>query len=149
MRHPIATRLASAVLAAGALLITAATAQAQSMSSAPVTQVYGRGFEIRPFAGGILPTGSERDLLTDAALVGAQLGWHFDEHFALTGSFGWAPSKDKTTAFGGNPFSTGRQEKLDLYQYDLGIEGRMPLDVTRAFGVAPYIGLGVGGRTYS
>ena len=48
-------------------------------------------------------------------LVGGQASYTFNSNFALLGSFGWSPSEDKT--------STARP-KVDLYQYDLGIEGR-------------------------
>jgi hypothetical protein len=88
-----------------------------------------------------VPTGKQRDVLKDAVLVGAQASYRFLPIVALTGSFGWSPSEGRATP--GN-------ETLDVFQYDLGAEARAtswrrfgPLDFT------PFVGLGVGGRTYN
>ena len=92
---------------------------------------------IRPFVGAYLPTGDQRDFLKDAVLVGAQASWSATQQVALTGSFGWAPSHDKITP---------GDQKLDAFQYDIGAELKAPV----TFGIAwPFIGAGVGGRTYS
>jgi hypothetical protein len=93
---------------------------------------------IRPIFGAYVPTGDQRDFLKDAVFAGAQASVNFTSNLAITGSFGWAPSKDKLT--------TGNQ-KIDAYQYDLGLEARSP----GAFlgEATPFIGAGVGGRTYS
>ena len=82
--------------------------------------------------------GDQREFLKDAVLAGAQASLNFGSNFAVTGSFGWAPSKDKITA---------GDQKIDAYQYDLGLEVRTP-DVFLG-GVTPFVGAGVGGRTYS
>ena len=140
----------SIALVAAALALPAAAGAQFAAPAAPgvPAAVYGRGLELRPFAGALLPTGPQRDLLKDAAVVGAQLGWAVHPNVALTGGFGWSPSKDRTTTFAGNRFSTGRDETVDLFQYDLGIEGRLPLAASAAWTAAPYVGLGGGGRTY-
>ncbi len=93
---------------------------------------------IRPFVGAYIPTGEQRDFLKDAVLVGAQASWNATSNFALTGSFGWAPSKDKVTA---------GDQKIDAFQYDVGLEARSA--ATKMGPVSPFIGAGVGGRTYS
>ncbi|HEU4994077.1 MAG TPA: hypothetical protein VFT29_04630 [Gemmatimonadaceae bacterium] len=93
---------------------------------------------IRPFVGAYIPTGEQRDFLKDAVLVGAQGTWNTTEMVALTGSFGWAPSKDKVTA---------GDLTLDAFQYDLGVEVH-PSSAILA-GTTPFVGLGAGGRTYS
>ena len=67
-----------------------------------------------------MPTGDQRDFLKDAVLAGAQASYNFGTSFALTGSFGWAPSKDKITA---------GDQKIDAYQYDLGLEFRTPYTI--------------------
>jgi hypothetical protein len=79
-------------------------------------------------------------LLANAVLVGLQGSYDIAPSFAIVGSFGWAPSKDLTLA----------NEKVDLFQYDLGIEGRLP-NLTRSAGIStrPYATLGAGGRTYN
>ena len=93
---------------------------------------------IRPLVGAYIPTGDQRDFLKDAVLLGAQASLAINPSFAVTGSFGWAPSKDKTTA---------GDQTLDQFQYDLGVEARSA-ELT-SLSVAPFIGAGVGGRTYS
>ena len=52
----------------------------------------------------------------NAVLVGGQASYTVNPNWAVVGTFGWSPSKDKLSA---------RQDKLDLYQYDLGVEGRL------------------------
>jgi hypothetical protein len=93
---------------------------------------------IRPFVGAYVPTGDQRDFVKDAVVVGAQASWTINPNYALTGSFGWVPSKDKISA---------GDQTLDQFQYDLGIEARSGRLTTRK--LAPYIGAGVGGRTYN
>ena len=125
----------STVLLTAALSLPAARGAQYAAPAAPSVPaaVYGRGLELRPLAGALLPTGTQRDLLKDAALVGAQLGWAVRRNVALTGGFGWSPSKDRTTAVAGNGFSTGRDEAVDLFQYDLDVEGRLPLATSAAW----------------
>ncbi len=98
-----------------------------------------KSFAIRPSVGAFVPTGDQKDLLDNAVLVGLQASYDITPSFALVGSFGWAPSKDLTLA----------NEKIDIFQYDLGIEGRLP-DLTPSAGIStrPYATLGAGGRTY-
>jgi hypothetical protein len=93
---------------------------------------------IRPFVGAYVPTGDQRDFVKDAVLVGAQASWTVSPNYSLTGSFGWAPSKDKISA---------GDQTLDQFQYDVGLEARSARLATAK--LAPYIGAGIGGRTYS
>jgi hypothetical protein len=93
---------------------------------------------IRPIVGAYVPTGEQRDFLKDAVLVGAQGSLNFGTNFAVTGSFGWSPSKDKVTP---------GDQKIDAYQYDLGLEVRTPESYLG--GVTPFVGAGIGGRTYN
>lgn len=96
--------------------------------------------EIRPFAGAHVPTGDQRDLLRDALLVGAQTTYRVTPAFALTGTVGWSPSKDRISA---------GDQTLDVLQYDVGAELRAPAWYGGAVTFSPFVGLGVGGRTYS
>src|SRR5258705_12741273 len=50
---------------------------------------------IRPLVGAYVPTGDQRSFLKDAVLLGAQGTWYSNSNLSVTGSFGWAPSKDK------------------------------------------------------
>jgi hypothetical protein len=56
------------------------------------------------------------------------------------GTFAWSPNRNKLSL---------QQPKLDLYQYDLGLEGRFN-DLTRHSPVItrPYAAFGAGARTY-
>lgn len=121
----ILTSLAAFAIRAGA--------QAPSVSAGP--------FELRPYVGAFIPTGDQRQVLKDAVLVGGQASWSLIPALAVTGTFGWTPSTDKITA--------GKQ-KLDVMQYDLGLEGRAPgFAEGSSWGFTPFVGAGLGGRTYS
>jgi hypothetical protein len=104
-------------------------------------QSAGLGLELRPFVGAYIPTGDQRDFLKDAVLVGGQASWRVIPAFAITGTFGWSPSKDRITA---------GDQTLDIFQYDVGAELRAPSLYDAGFlTLTPFVGLGVGGRTYS
>jgi hypothetical protein len=122
--------LTLAVVAALAAFATRVQAQAPSQNA----------FQVRPIVGALVATGDERDVLKNAVLVGGQASYTLNPIFALVGSFGWSPSEDKTSA---------ARPKVDLYQYDLGFEGRLS-DLTSGSAVAtrPYAILGGGARTY-
>ena len=115
------------------LLSFAVRAQAQQANSSPIS--------LRPVVGALVGTGDQHDALKSAVLVGGQASYAFHPNFAVVGTFGWSPSQDKLSP---------QQPKLDLYQYDLGIEGRLN-DLTEGAPVItrPYAALGGGGRTYS
>jgi hypothetical protein len=131
---PRGLRRASIGLAAAAfLLVSTAPAGAQRAVNAPIT--------LRPVVGALMGTGDQHDALKSAVLVGGQASYIFHPNFAVVGTFGWSPSQDKLSA---------QQPKLDLYQYDLGIEGRLnDLTESSAFITRPYAALGAGGRTYN
>lgn len=94
---------------------------------------------IRPTVGVFVPTGDQRDLLDDAVLVGIQGSFNMTPAFALVGTVAWSPTKALT--FG--------DEKLDVFQYDLGIEGRLHnLTPAAAFSTRPYATVGAGVRAY-
>lgn len=118
---------------AAALSAFAVRVQAQYPSQNPV--------QIRPLVGGIVPTGDERDVLKSAVLVGAQASYAVNHTFALVGSFGWSASEDKGTA---------ARPKVDLYQYDLGLEAKTDnLTDGSEVSTRPYVVLGGGARTYN
>ena len=124
--------IAAAVFALSAVVTTSATAQDVTTSN---------GFEIRPYAGAYIPTGTQRDLLKDAVLVGGQASYRILPQLAITGTVGWSPSKDRLLP---------GDETIDLWQYDLGAELRAPS--WRTWGTldfTPFVGLGGGARTYN
>jgi outer membrane protein with beta-barrel domain len=125
-------RAAAAALFAVTLLSTKAAAQDAVASH--------NGFELRPYVGAYIPTGDQRDLLKDAVLVGGQASYRLNPNFAVTGTLGWSPSKDRITP---------GDQKLDVWQYDLGAELRAPSWLTSgALDFTPFVGLGAGARTY-
>ena len=130
----IAFRRASvALVVTVSLAAFAVRANAQRTATPPVT--------LRPVVGALIGTGDQGDALKTAVLVGGQASYAFHPNFAAVGSFGWSPSQDKLSAL---------QPKLDLYQYDLGIEGRLnDLTSNSPFITRPYATLGAGARTYN
>jgi len=131
--RPTTLRYSVVLVAITALTAFALRAGAQS----PVPP----SFSVRPVVGALVATGDERDVLKNAVLVGGQASYNLNSNFSVLGSFGWSPSEDKTTT---------PRPKLDLYQYDLGIEGRLD-NLTSGSPVAtrPFAALGGGARTYS
>jgi hypothetical protein len=129
-----ARALAAAVFALSALATKAAAQDGTAYHSTS-------GFEVRPYAGAYIPTGKQRDLLKDAVLVGGQASYRLNPQFAVTGTVGWSPSKDRITP---------GDQKLDVWQYDLGGELRAPSWITSgALDFTPFVGLGAGARTYN
>jgi hypothetical protein len=145
-----ATRAAAVTLTLAATVAGAQTASAARGGRAGAPLAAG-AVEVRPLVGAFVPTGAQRDLLEDAVLVGGQLAYGLNPNLAVVGTLGWAPSRDRTTAAAtrAGGLTTGRAETVDLFQYDVGVEGRLP----RAFAggtwtAVPFAGLGGGGRTF-
>ena len=129
-----ARALAAAVFALSTAFATKAAAQDAAYHSTS-------GFELRPYAGAYIPTGKQRDLLKDAVLIGGQASYRLTPQFAVTGTLGWSPSKDRITP---------GDQKLDVWQYDVGGELRAPSWIqSGALDFTPFVGLGAGGRTYN
>lgn len=83
----------------------------------------------------------ENPLHGGACLTQAQLTYRVLPDIAVTGSFGWVRSRD--VASPGAP-------KLDLFTYDAGLEYRSsPFKITTGTTLRPFIGTGIGARTYS
>jgi len=129
---PVRVVAAAAVFALTAAFVPASL-EAQDVRSS-------NGFELRPYVGAYIPTGTQRDLLKDAVIVGGQASYRLLPQLALTGTVGWAPSKDRVTP---------GDQTVDLWQYDLGAELRAPSWQTwGTLDFTPFVGLGGGGRTY-
>ncbi|HJR64047.1 MAG TPA: hypothetical protein VJ803_10105 [Gemmatimonadaceae bacterium] len=115
---------------ATALLMCATTAAAQ------LTE--GPAFEIRPYVGVSVPTGDQRDLFEDAALLGAQFAVQVKRDFHLVGSFGWIPGESKYAV---------RNQNVSILQYDVGAEVALVRPMGR-WEWKPFLGAGGGARTY-
>jgi hypothetical protein len=96
-------------------------------------------FQVAPYAGAFVATGDQRDVLDDAVLTGLTLSYDVTPYVAVVGSFGWSPTEVKDMANG----------DVDLYQYDVGVQGQYAFDVGHGFTLTPFVGLGVGARTYN
>lgn len=131
----------SRIIQVALVVVTALTLTAARLAA----QAPGSAIMFRPVVGAFLPTGTQRDMLKSAVLVGGQLGLEISQNVAVTGSFGWAPSKDRTlVTIATRPLD----QTLDVFQYDLGLETRLPVSAG-LFEVAPYVGAGAGGRSYN
>ena len=124
--------VAWALVVAVAALAAAARARAQSTNAA--------AFDVHPAVGALLGIGDMHDAFKSAVVVGAQASWAFHPSFALVGSFAYSPSQDKLSV---------ARPKLDIYEYDLGIKGRLE-DLTSGSVIStrPYAIIGGGARTY-
>jgi hypothetical protein len=126
---------ASVTIASIALLL--ASAHTSFAQSAP----QGDTWELRFTSGALVPTGNQRNFLKDAQLSGAQLSWVVRPSLAVTGTFGWARSRDL------NSIDT---PKLDVFTSDLGVEARAAKwFADRAVTFSPFVGLGAGARSYN
>lgn len=145
-----ARALLTAVAAAGVLLAlpsttyaqatAEATAEATGPSDAPARTVHARAWEFRVSSGALLPTGDQRDLIKSAKVTAAQVSWSPRPAFAITGTLGWARSRDLIAV--GAP-------KLDAFTADLGVEARRaPWRVARSVTFSSFVGIGAGSRSY-
>jgi hypothetical protein len=114
-----------AVLAAGAAALPA--------------QVTGTPFEVRPFVGANIPTGTQRDLFKPAALFGVQAAVEVRENFHVLGTFGWVPAQNKYDVLDAD---------VHMFQYDVGLEYGMVGHMGASWLIKPFVGLGAGARTY-
>src|SRR5262245_4958980 len=93
---------------------------------------------VRPFVGAFLPTGDLHKVLESSILTGVQLGYPIGGGPArLVGTFAWAPSHANELA----------DAKTNVYQYDVG--GELATKYGSNWKLSPFVGAGVGARTYS
>jgi hypothetical protein len=100
-----------------------------------------RTWELRFTSGAFVPTGSQRNFLKDAQTSAAQVSWVVRPSLAVTGTFGWARSRDVASV---------DRPKLDVFTSDLGVEAR-PAQwfADRAVTFSPFVGVGAGARSYN
>jgi hypothetical protein len=142
-RRRLFTRSALAVGTLGMLLAPPRTADAQTSSEqeARTAPRQRSGWELRIPSGGLVPAGAQRGVLKDAHLSAVQLSYAFRPSLAVTGTAGWARSRDLVSA---------NDPKLDVFTYDLGVEARGPeLFTGRAVAFSPFAGAGAGARSYN
>ena len=98
-------------------------------------------FESRSVIGAFIPTGDQRAELDGALMMGSSLAFRASETVSLVGRFTWSGSNAKQLT--GDP-------DVKVYSYDLGAEYRIAdVGAGRSWRVRPFVGGGVGGRTYN
>jgi hypothetical protein len=118
-----------------ALIAPAQAAKAQNPT--PRTSAW----EFRVTSGAFVPTGSQRTPLQNAQVTAAQVSWAIRPSLAITGTFGWARSRD---------MSATESPRLDVFTSDLGVEARGGVwFAQRAVTFTPFAGLGAGVRSYN
>ena len=110
-------------------------------ASAQMSAQQSKTWELRVSSGALVPTGTQRDVLKDAQMTAAQLSWVVTPSVAVTGTFGWARSRDVGSA---------DRPKLDVFTSDLGVEARPVQWIAgRAVTFSPFAGVGAGARSYN
>jgi hypothetical protein len=134
-RHGLTRAALTTVGTLGMFLSSTRTSAAQT--SAPQAKTW----ELRVSSGAFVPTGNQRSFLGDAQVTAAQVSWVVRPSFAITGTFGWARSRD---------LSSVETPKLDVFTSDLGVEARPAQWFSdRAVAFSPFAGLGAGARSYN
>ena len=91
-------------------------------------------FEVRPFVGALIPTGDQRDALNDAVFFGGQGGIEIARSLHVIGTLAYAPKKNT--------------DGIGVMQYDAGVETFRPYRMTERWEMRPFLGAGLGARTY-
>jgi hypothetical protein len=110
-----------------------------ALSSSSAAQDKPIGVELRPFVGAYLPTGRHADLLRAGALVGFQGAREVNRYLSVVGTVAWLPNEDRTTSL---------DPAVDLYHYDIGAEAGTSKVFWTGAVLRPFVGLGVGGRSF-
>ncbi len=129
-RPPRTLRTATILGVVAALAALPAPSAAQEHAPAE------RHWELRFTSGSFMPVGEQQRVLRSAPLTAAQLSWTPRPSLAITGTLGWARSRDRLAA--GTP-------KVDAFTADVGAELRAAVGRTS---FSPFVGVGAGSRSY-
>ena len=128
------------------ITVTAAAALALTISSdSPAagqgTTQHEKTWEFRVPGGALLPTGDQGRTLANSHLTAVQLSWVVRPQIALTGTFGWARSRD---------IASINHPKLDVFSADIGMEARSSEWFSEGpLSLGGFVGLGAGARSYN
>ena len=122
----------------GRALVLAIIAVA-STATPLAAQRRGRTVEVRPFVALSMPLGAQRRAVNDAVTLGLQGALELHDGVHLVASGDWSPATARV--------SRG-SESVDVYQYDLGLELSRPHPSFPGWALNPFLGGGIGGRTY-
>jgi hypothetical protein len=124
---------AIAVAAGTALLIltiVSEVADAQSIM---------KRFQTRSTVGAFVPMGAHGDLLDAGPVFGSQVAFAIHPNVSIVGAFSMSSAKEESAT----------ADEVDIYQYDVGAEvGKTILGGGR-WRFRPYVGAGIGGRSYN
>ena len=122
------------IMALGIALLSTGTAAGQAPASEHT-------LELRVTSGAFVPTGNQRASLNNAQVTAAQVAWVVRPSLAVTGTFGWARSRDRGLV---------NTPKLDVFTSDVGVEARPTLWFAKhAVSLSPFAGVGAGVRSYN
>lgn len=122
---------AIAILGFAAAMIPTVTVRAQ-----PSAYKY----DLRLEGGGWVPTGALSGDLKASGIVGVSAGWNYAHDWTAVVAAYWSPSEDKAVSGG---------MQVNIYQYDVGLEWSTRMNSIAQWDVSPFLGAGVGNRSYS
>lgn len=128
-RHWRRVSRVTAILCLAAAMLPAGAARAQEYK-----------YDLRLEGGGWVPTGTMSNDLKAAGTVGVTAGWTFSPNWTAVVAAYWTPSEDKVLT---------SEMQVNIYQYDVGLEWSTKTSRIARWDVMPYIGGGLGSRSYS
>jgi hypothetical protein len=136
---PRAASTTRTTIALAAILITLPTA-AHAQAPAHADTIRPRHWELRITSGSLIPVGEQRQHLARGPLSTVQVSWLPRSSMAVTGTVGWATSRDLK---GVAPLG------VNAFAVDVGIESRpQRLVVGERITLSPLAGIGAGARSY-
>jgi hypothetical protein len=124
---------ALAVAAGTALLILTVVSEAADAQSIM------KRFQSRSTVGAFVPLGAQGDLLDAGPVFGSQLSFAINPTVSIVGAFAMSSSEE----------ASATADEVDIYQYDIGAEVGKTLEAGARWRFRPYVGAGIGGRTYN
>lgn len=121
-----------------ALLTAGGGAQTRGQDTAELA--VRRRLEFRPVLGGLLATGAQKRAFEDGALVGIQLAAEVHRIVHVVGAFAYVPTQTRR--------ADGGLDQIRILQWDLGVELNARLRRRGHWTPKPFIGAGVGHRTF-
>ena len=123
------------------LAIAAAVSCAGYSADAKTTDGQKPRWEFSVNSGRLFSAGTQPDVIKGADYTAAQLAYVMRPNLAVTGSLGWARSRDISAI--GAP-------RLDIFTYDIGAEARADKrNLGGGVTFSPFLGGGAGARSYS
>lgn len=136
---PLAVSTPRVTIALAAMLVTLPLS-VRAQAPAHADTIRQQRLELRITSGSLIPVGEQRQQLTRGPLSTVQLSWLPSPSLAVTGTAGWATSRDLTAV---------ARRGVNAFAVDLGIETRPSrLVVGERVTFSPLAGVGAGARSY-